>query len=247
MIEFHGNAILLDIEGTTSSIQYVHEVLFPFARKRVAEFLQANWQDPVVAEACERIAADAGASSLRDWLPGAEPSALQDKLVREVHRLMDADAKATGLKALQGLIWDRAYRAGQLQSHLFDDVVPALKQWTQRGLDVAIYSSGSIAAQKAYFSHTPWGNLLPYFRGHYDTTIGSKRDSASYARIAVDLGRPAAQILFLSDVPAELDAAQTAGLGTGLAVRPGNAAVAQTCLHRRLRSFAEVDCTNRSG
>ena len=106
------------------------------------------------------------------WQQVAEAQA---RVAAEVHRLMDADAKTTGLKALQGLIWEEGYRAGLLQSHLFDDVVPALKLWHERGIDVRIFSSGSVAAQKAYFRHTPWGDLLSYFGGHYDTTIGPKR------------------------------------------------------------------------
>jgi enolase-phosphatase E1 len=115
-----------------------------------------------------------------------------------------------------------------------------LKLWNSRGIDVRIYSSGSIAAQKAYFSHTPWGDLLPYFRGHYDTTIGPKRESTSYVRIAADMGLSGDRILFLSDVPAELDAARMASFGTGLVIRPGNAPVAEACTHRRLMSFADV-------
>lgn len=229
MIHFHGSGILLDIEGTTSSISFVHDVLFPFARQHLADFLSLHWDEQAVREACARIAQDAKL-----------PDASQAEILAEAYRLMDRDAKDTGLKTLQGLIWDEGFRGGRLQSHLFDDVLPALHLWNERGFDVRIFSSGSIQAQKAFFKFTPHGDLLDQFRGHYDTTIGSKRESASYRRIAADMGLPADKILFLSDVPAELDAARSAGMQTGLAIRPGNAPAPAGCDHPTFRTFAEV-------
>jgi enolase-phosphatase E1 len=229
MIRFAGRAILLDIEGTTSSIRFVYDVLFPFARERMEDFLRRCGHEPDVRDACLRIALEAG------WTDYDAP-----RIVAEVHRLMDADIKATGLKALQGLIWEEGYSQGLLRSHVYPDVAPALAQWRERGLDVRIYSSGSIAAQKAFFRQTEAGDLLPLLRGHYDTTTGPKRESASYERIAADMALPADQILFLSDLPAELDAAAAAALTTGLVVRPGNARVEDGCRHVRINSLDQV-------
>ena len=124
--------------------------------------------------------------------------------------------------------------------HLYPDVVPALHAWNESGLDVRIFSSGSVAAQLAFFSHTHWGDLLPQFRGHYDTTLGPKREPASYHHIADLMGLSPGKILFVSDIPAELDAAQAAGFQTGLSIRPGNAPVEKTCDHPRISSFAEI-------
>jgi enolase-phosphatase E1 len=235
MIHFYGSGILLDVEGTTSSIQFVHDVLFPYAREHLAEYLRRHWHEPVVQDACSQIVSPQRQQG--ESLAGAVDF---DQVLAETYRLMDIDAKATSMKALQGLIWDEGYRAGKLKTHLFDDVVPALRQWNERRFDVRIFSSGSIAAQKAFFSHTAWGDLLPLFHGHYDTTIGNKRHPDSYRRIAQDMSLPAEKILFLSDIPAELDAAQEAGLQTGLALRPGNGPVAKECMHPQFASFAEV-------
>src|SRR5262249_52930599 len=146
-----------------------------------------------------------------------------DVVCKEVTRLMDADAKATGLKQLQGLIWQRGFESGELKAHVFDDVPPALTAWNAAGKDVRIYSSGSVQAQKLFFGHTIAGNLLPQFRGHYDTTTGPKKEADSYRRIAADFKLPPSDILFLSDIVAELDAARAAGLKTALCIRPGNA------------------------
>jgi enolase-phosphatase E1 len=153
---------------------------------------------------------------------------------------MDGDVKATGLKHLQGLIWESGFNSGELQAHVYDDVPPALRAWKQQGLDIRIYSSGSIQAQKLFFGHTVAGNLLPLVSGHYDTTTGPKKEAASYQQIARDMGMPPQEILFISDVVAELDAARTAGMQTALALRPGNAAISAGHDHSQIRSFAEV-------
>ncbi len=221
MIEFHGRGILLDIEGTTSSIRFVYDEMFPFVRRQLNDFLSSHWDQPAVAEACELLAQDAGASSLADWCGTATTSAERQQAVRaEVVRLMDSDAKTTGLKALQGLIWQAGFVSGELVAHVYEDVMPALDRWTQAGIELRIYSSGSIVAQRLFFGHTQAGDLLSYFAAHYDTTTGSKKDAASYQKIAAEFGCPSPEILFLSDVVAELDAAQAAGLRTGLCRRP---------------------------
>jgi enolase-phosphatase E1 len=242
MIRFEGRAILLDIEGTTSSIQFVYEVLMPFARQELEPFLERRWEDPLVAAVKEQFAHDAGAPSFAIW---AGSDSARDRLAAEARRLMDGDVKATGLKQLQGLIWDEGFRAGRLLAHVYPDVPPALRKWSAQGLDLRIYSSGSIMAQKVFFAHTLAGDLLPLFRGHYDTTTGPKRNADSYRRIVADLDMPANEILFLSDVAAELDAAATAGLHTGLVVRPGNAPVPPGTVHPVVHEFGEIDATRR--
>lgn len=235
-LDFSGRGILLDIEGTTSSVSFVYDVMFPFVRRELDGFLAANWDKPAVAAACERIAQDAGAQSLSAFAAGADPRV---RIKAEVLRLMDGDVKATGLKELQGLIWEQGFNSGELRAHVYADVPPALEAWNKAGLDVRVYSSGSIAAQKLFFGHTEAGNLLPYLHGHYDTTTGPKKSTESYTQIAADMRLPPAKILFLSDVAAELNAARQAGYQTGLLRRPGNAPQ-DASGHPELASFAQV-------
>lgn len=242
MIPFSGDGLLLDIEGTTSSIAFVHEVMFPYARQALDAYLRDHGDTPEARAAFEQIARDAGHASLDEWASGADPRPL---IRAEVLRLMDGDVKATGLKQLQGLLWRAGFENGALRAPVYDDVVPALRAWQAAGLDVRIYSSGSVGAQRLFFGHTTHGNLLPYFRGHYDTTTGGKKDPESYRRIARDYGRPAAALLFLSDVPAELDAARTAGWQTALCRRPGNAPVPPDHGHPELHAFDEIRLTGR--
>ena len=223
--------ILLDIEGTTSSISFVYDVMFPFVRRELDPYLRGHWGAAPRAAGCDTIATEAGRPEI----------ALSPDLVKaEVLRLMDADIKSTGLKALQGLIWEAGFESGELKAHVYDDVPPALAAWKAAGLDIRIYSSGSIQAQKLFFGHTVAGNLLPFFRGHYDTTTGPKKEPASYASIASAFGLSPADILFLSDVTAELDAARAAGLQTAISLRPGNAPAPSAHGHPEIRSFAEI-------
>jgi enolase-phosphatase E1 len=233
MITFAGRGILLDVEGTTSSIAFVYEVLFPFAREYLEDYLRQNWDDLAVVKARERIGRDAGTTFPADLASGLGP------VVREANRQMDADVKATGLKELQGLIWQQGYLGGLLTSHIYPDVEPALRQWVKQGLDVRVYSSGSVGAQRLFFGHTEAGNLLPLLRGHYDTTTGAKRDPESYRKIAADMALSSDQVLFLSDVVAELDAAATAGMRTTLVVRPGNPAAPEHP-HPVITDFAQI-------
>lgn len=230
-MDFCGRGILLDIEGTTSAVAYVYDVMFPFARTGLADYLDRHWDSPTLAEVRRQVAADTSC-----------PAAAHDRGVfeAEILRLMDGDVKATGLKQLQGLIWEAGFASGELVSHVFDDVPPALHCWQQAGIDVRIYSSGSVHAQQLFFAHTKAGDLLSCFSGHYDTKIGNKREAASYTAILHDWGIPPADVLFLSDIVAELDAAREAGLQTGLCLRPGNAEVAAGHGHGTIGNFAEV-------
>src|SRR3954454_10126869 len=247
-MHFSGRGILLDIEGTTSSVSFVYDVMFPYVRKHLTFEVFANWLEPEYIDAFHAIAHDAGYESLDAWLKKEgltrdNPIRAAEVVCKEVTRLMDADVKATGLKHLQGLIWQSGFESGELKAHVYDDVPPALAAWNAAGKDVRIYSSGSVQAQKLFFGHTIAGNLLPQFRGFYDTTTGPKKEADSYRKIAADFKLAPGEILFLSDVVGELDAARAAGMQTALCVRPGNAAdqISAGEAHRAIENFAQVE------
>jgi enolase-phosphatase E1 len=194
----------MDIEGTTTAIAFVKDRLFPFAEDALDGFLAAHGGSPAVAAILAEVRAAAPeappAATLRGW--------------------MAADAKVTPLKALQGLIWHQGYADGRLKGHLWPDVAPCLRAWAAAGLRLAIYSSGSVAAQQDLFGHSEAGDLTPLLTGgFFDTRVGAKRERASYAAIAGSMGVAPAEILFLSDVAEELDAAREAGLLTCQLVR----------------------------
>jgi enolase-phosphatase E1 len=193
-------AVLIDIEGTVGSIRFVKDVLFPYARRRLRDYVLENADRPDVAHQLAAVAAEADI--------GKDLGALADQL----ERWSDEDRKATPLKALQGMIWARGYASGELIAHLYEDAVRALHRWSERGLPVHVYSSGSIAAQRLYFRHTGSGDLSALLAGHFDTTTGPKQDAQSYRRIAYAIRIPAAQLMFFSDAAAELVAAQEARL-----------------------------------
>lgn len=241
MIEFYGRGLLLDIEGTTASVAFVYDVMFPFVRRELDSYLKSAWGTPALEPVLRYIAQDAGADSFAEWTQSdATEEAKLQRVVNEMTRLMDNDVKATGLKQLQGLIWKSGFDSGELVAAVFDDVPPALTQWNAADKDVRIYSSGSVAAQKMFFGHTNHGDLLSSFRGHYDTTTGPKKAADSYRAIAADCGYEASEILFLSDIVAELDAARAAGMRTGLCYRPGNAPVENANGHTGIESFAQI-------
>ena len=241
-MKFSGRGILLDIEGTTSAVSFVYDVMFPFVRRELGQYLCANWDSAALNEVRDLIAKDIGYESFVAWCGSVTEVDKQQQLLRaEVLRLMEGDAKATGLKALQGLIWQAGFESGEMRAHIYDDVLPAIQAWNDAGCDVRIFSSGSIAAQKLFFGHTIAGNILHLFQGHYDTTTGPKKEAASYQAIATDFDLPPPQILFLSDVPDELEAARAAGLQTGLCKRPGNAKVGAEHGHPEIRSFDQIE------
>jgi enolase-phosphatase E1 len=218
--------VVTDIEGTTTPIAFVHRTLFPYARAHLAAFLDAHGERPDVAAALaetRRLAPDAAPlDTLLGW--------------------MDADAKVTPLKSLQGLIWNDGYASGALRAELYADVAPALRRWHASGLRLAVYSSGSEAAQRLLFAHGPAGDLTPLFDGFYDTRIGAKREAASYAAIAAALALPPASLLFLSDVEAELDAAAESGWRTCQLARAEDGTV-PTRRHDLAASFDDVTRT----
>lgn len=234
--------VLLDIEGTTTPISFVHG-LFSYARAHLDRYLSRQFETPVVQDATRRLAAEYDADRTDPTLPPWRDSSAAD--VREsvagyARWLMDRDRKSPGLKQLQGIVWEEGYRAGQLKGEVFDDVPGAIRRWRDAGLTVAIYSSGSQLAQRRLFGSTPHGDLTPLISGFFDTAVGPKIDPASYGHIAAALTCETRQILFLSDVVAELTAARAAGCDTRLCIRPGNAAQAGAEQYRAVWSFEEL-------
>jgi enolase-phosphatase E1 len=205
-------AIVTDIEGTTSAIAFVHNVLFPYARANLTGFAAAHGHESAVRAALDAAKREAG-----------EPAMSDAAVVAALLRWIDEDRKATPLKALQGMIWAEGYRTGAFQGHVYDDAADALRRWHAAGKKLYVYSSGSVAAQKLIFGHTKFGDLTPLFSGYFDTTTGPKKDPASYRRIAEALGLPASRVLFLSDSTDEIAAARAAGLRTVQLRRPGEA------------------------
>ncbi len=201
-------AVLTDIEGTTSSIAFVTDTLFPYARARLADYVarHADAVAPLIAQ----VPGDA-VETLTGWI--------------------DADRKEPVLKQLQGMIWAEGYADGALVGHVYPDAAAALRRWHGEGLRLFVYSSGSVAAQKLIFGHSSAGDLTPLFSGWFDLSSGSKLEAPSYAGIAAAIGEPAAAILFLSDNPAEIAAADAAGMATVQVAREGGSGVA---------SFAEI-------
>lgn len=219
-------AILTDIEGTTSAVSFVFDVLFPYAARHLPDFVRQHAAEPAVAAQLDAARAEAGES-------GADVERVIDILLGWIAE----DRKATPLKALQGMVWEQGYRAGQLKGHVYPDAVEALKRWQEEGYRLYVYSSGSIQAQKLIFGCSDAGDLSPLFSGYFDTTSGPKREAASYGRIAEAIGLAAEDILFLSDVVQELDAAREAGMATcGLAREGGELAG-----HPTVASFAVID------
>lgn len=247
MIKFAGQGILLDIEGTTSSLNFVHDVLFPYACRNLNVALRNLWDDPVMERVRQGLAEHFGKKDFEAWTggPGMPPEDRLKRMRVALMKLMDEDAKVRPLKDVQGLIWRQGYEDGTLRSHIYAELPRVLKEWKQLGKDIRIYSSGSIEAQKQFFKHVDNGtsdgaDLTSYFKGYYDTTTGPKKETQSYTKIAVEFGMPAGQILFLSDVAAELDAARAAGMKTGLMCRPENPPVPETTEHPRLKTFDDV-------
>ncbi len=222
-------AILTDIEGTTSSISFVKDVLFPYARKRLPAFIQTHADTPEVQHWLHEAAKEEGLVS-----------ASQQEVIDLLQRWIDEDRKATALKALQGMIWDEGYRDGEFRAHVYAEVAPKLEEWKKQGVDLYVYSSGSVAAQKLFFAHSDAGDLTPLFSAYFDTETGPKRDAGSYQRIVAAIGTPAADVLFLSDVSEELDAARSAGLRTTLVARAPAVCPAQVS-HRCVADFDAIE------
>ena len=232
----HGvRVVLLDIEGTTTPMAFVYDVLFPYARARLGAFLRAHLAEDQLRDTLATLRVE----WLEDARNGEEPPdwALADipAASRYLEWLMDRDRKSPSLKRIQGEIWQGGFASGELRGDLFSDVAPALARWKKGGVDIAIYSSGSVLAQRLIF-----GDLTPLISAFFDTGVGPKRSVDSYRRIAKELGRKPEQILFISDVPEELNAALDAGFQILLAVRPGNREVDGPQSIDEVASFDEI-------
>lgn len=228
-------AIVTDIEGTTSSIDFVNKVLFPYARERIADYVRLRANEPAVKEQLEAVGREVG----DEHIP----------LEEAIHHLLewiDEDHKITPLKVLQGMLWEQGYRNGDFTGHIYADAIEWLRRWHEEGIRLYVYSSGSVQAQTLLFGHSDAGDLTPLFSGYFDTTIGNKREVDAYRLMADALELRPAEILFLSDMPAELDAARAAGFQVLGLARHGEPMSTQAAVHRWCRGFDEVDEEMRS-
>lgn len=203
--------VVIDIEGTTSAAAFVVERLYPYAAKRLRSWIDEHGADPDIARALAQV---------RDLI--GEPEAGVSRVVAALSDWSAADEKVTPLKTVQGKIWADGFASGELTSHFFPDVIPALRAWKAAGRELYVFSSGSVAAQRSWFGHSPAGDLLPLLTGHFDTeNAGPKRAAGSYRAIAAATGAEPARTVFLSDLADELDAARAAGWHTAGVRRPG--------------------------
>jgi enolase-phosphatase E1 len=227
--------ILLDIEGTTTPIDFVHKTLFPFAKDRIGKYVAHNFDHlrREVTQLVEEYSKDSGyAVPLDPTEPGSVSAYLE--------YLIDLDRKSTPLKSIQGKIWQEGYESGELRSVIFDDVSHVFERWKSEKKKIAIYSSGSVLAQKLIFKYSDHGDLSEFISAYFDTRIGHKREVKSYQTISKELGRDANDILFISDIPEELDAARGSGMQTALSVRTGNAPIEGDPNHRVITTFDEI-------
>ncbi len=232
-------AILLDIEGTTTPIDFVHKTLFPFAKAKIGEFVAENFsgiQDEIAQLKTEYKKDFTEQIYGRDFREDAPES-----VANYLKFLIETDRKSTPLKSLQGKIWQKGYELGELESVMFDDVKPAFERWKSQGKTIAIYSSGSILAQKLIFKYSNFGDLSSFIENYFDTNTGHKREGESYVKIAAALNHPPKRVAFFSDIPAELDAARFAGMQTSLVVRKGNAQINGEISHSIIRNFDEIE------
>jgi len=234
-------AIVLDVEGTTTPVSFVYETLFPYARQHLHPYLdRCGVPSQLLHRFRKEHDADAAVDpSVPAW--NDDPAAARLASIEAYAGwLMDRDRKSTALKELQGLIWEDGYRFGALEGAVFADVAPALARWRDDGLALAIFSSGSVLAQELLFGFSTAGDLTRLIDRHFDTTTGAKTEAESYRRIAEAMRVAASEVLFVSDIPRELDAAHSAGMQVILAIRPGNAAVDGANDYRIIRSFDEL-------
>lgn len=219
-------AIVTDIEGTTTSISFVHETLFPYAKTHLRSFLRAQARRPEVAAQLHAVA-----------LEENRQLTLEDA-ADVLERWIAEDRKSTPLKALQGMVWAQGYATGELKGHVYADTPDYLRRWHAQGLKLYVYSSGSVEAQQLIFGHTDYGDLTPLFSGYFDTRIGAKREQTSYQAILSETGFAANEVLFLSDIGEELDAAHAAGMATTQLLRDARAKAFPQ--HPAARDFSEV-------
>jgi enolase-phosphatase E1 len=223
------SCILTDIEGTTSSIEFVHKVLFPYSRANFFRFLSES-TDSDVSKIVEEIwLEDLGQTK------GSKPDLA--RVTELLQKWIDEDLKKNSLKVLQGKIWKEGFEAKAYFGHVYPEVKTELENWKKAGLRLAVYSSGSVQAQKLLFQHSEAGDLTPFFSANFDTAVGHKREAKSYLNIAKDLELDPESILFLSDIKEELDAAEQAGMQTCQLMRAPAPAQGH---HQTARDFKEV-------
>ena len=221
-------AIVTDIEGTTSSITFVHDVLFPYAREHLRQFVCRSVQDGHTTPHINDVRLQTGRLDMS-----------LDEVADQLIQWIDEDKKITPLKALQGMIWEEGYKNGDFKGHVYRDAVVNCRAWQLQGLKLYVYSSGSVYAQKLLFRYSDFGDMTPLFSGYFDTTTGAKGDAESYRKITTSINLPAQNILFLSDIEKELDAARAAGMKTIWLVR--DAACNATAAHRQVNSFNDIN------
>jgi enolase-phosphatase E1 len=224
-------AVLVDIEGTTSTIAFVRDVLFPYADAHLDAYVAAHRADSEVAQAMLEAAQLAGETADAD----------DATVLAQLHDWIAEDRKATPLKTLQGLIWAEGYARGDLRAHVYPDAASGLRRWHEAGLELYVYSSGSIAAQKVLFANNSQGDLTPLFSDYFDTTIGHKREARSYTTISRAMRTPPEDIVFLSDVDAELDAAHETGMQTVRLLRPADTLPGATTKHPAVTTFDDLE------
>ena len=223
-------AILTDIEGTTTSLSFVKDVLFPYAYERMQSFVVENRTNPAVAKLIDDVRYEVNNPVLS--LSGA---------IEQLKQWIRDDKKITPLKAIQGLMWQQGYASGDFTGHVYPDAVVGLQAWHAQGLQLYVYSSGSVQAQQLLFGYSDAGDLTPLFSGYFDTQVGHKREIGAYQHIAQAIGIAPEHILFLSDIREELDAAQQAGMQTCALVRENQAT--EGLQHPWVENFAQIDLT----
>jgi enolase-phosphatase E1 len=230
------NVLLLDIEGTTTPIDFVHKILFPFAEANIGDYVRNNF-DQIANEISQLKIEHQKEQNYAETFDQSSPESVANYL----KFLISVDRKSTPLKSLQGKIWQQGYESNELKSVMFDDVPKAFERWKSGGKMIAIYSSGSVLAQKLIFKYSNFGDLTQFISKYFDTNVGGKREVESYRKIADSMKMPAENILFVSDISAELDAAKSANFQTLLVIRAGNAEITEQHLHRIIHSFNELE------
>jgi len=216
-------AVLCDIEGTTSSLSFVHDVLFPLSYDLMEDFIKQNWNSDLIRQELKPLKSE-------------DP----DEVIQTLRSWINEDRKEASLKSIQGKIWKDGFESGKIRGHVYEDVPPNFRKWQDSGIELCIFSSGSIEAQKLLFRYSEAGDLSQFISDYFDTTTGPKRESSSYKKIASELSLPAANILFLSDIQSELDAARNAGMQTTQLLREA-ATPKNFSGHPIVRSFDEIN------
>ena len=221
-------AILIDIEGTVSPISFVKDVLFPYSEEKMEKFIKENKDKPEVKNILQQVQEI------------EEKDMDIDEIIQTLKRWIKEDRKIAPLKDIQGFIWKEGFESGQIKAPLYEDAYRKMKEWKDKGYKLYIYSSGSVQAQKLFFSHTDKGDILDWFSGHFDTKIGNKKETESYRKIAQEIGLKPEEILFLSDNPDEIKAAAQAGMKVYRLVRPQDAEYIENFEYPQIKSFDEV-------